>query len=546
MTTDTEPVRGTADVSMIEAPITWKAYLVCVSAAFGGVFFGYDIGWMSGVLGMPYVIQQYTGLRYDFDTAAPVDPSRPFVIPSPDKSLVTSILSLGTFLGAILAGDLADLWGRRITILLGCCIFCCGVILQIASAGELALMTVGRLVAGFGVGFESAVLVLYMAEVSPRKIRGAVVSAYQFSITIGLLVANCVVYATQERNDTGSYRIPIGVQFLWAVILGGALFLLPESPRYFVKKGDHQKAVESLSFLREQPADSEYVRVELAEIVANHEYESLVSPDAGYIQSWLACFKGPITKPNSNIRRTIVGAGIQGMQQLTGMNFIFYYGTTFFQQLGTISNPFLISLITTMVNVLSTPLAFWTIERFGRRPLLVYGGLGMCAMQYIIGAVGTAHPDNERAVKAMIAFICFQICFYATTWGPAAWVVVGEIFPLPIRSRGVAISTASCWVWNCVLAVITPYMTGDEKGAVDLGPKVFFFWGSLCLLGAVFAYVLVPEMKGLSLEQVDRMLAETSPRKSASWVPRTTFAQEMGHIGKAEVLHVEGGENRAV
>ncbi|KAK1148908.1 hypothetical protein N8T08_007580 [Aspergillus melleus] len=379
-------------------------------------------------------------------------------------------------------------------------------------------MTVGRLVAGLGVGFESAVIILYISEVSPKKIRGAVVSAYQFSITIGMLIANRMVYGSQDRDDTGSY---------------------PESARYFVKKGKLDDAAKSLSFIREQPVTSEYIRNELAEIVANHEYESLVSPEKGYINSWVVCFKGPITKPSSNIRRTLVGAGIQGMQQLSGMNFIFYYGTTFFQQLGTISDPFLISLVTTLVNVVCTPLAFWTIERFGRRPLLVYGGFSMFIMQYIIGAVGTAQPDNETAVRGMIAVICFQIFFYATTWGPAAWVVVGETFSLPIRFRGVAISTASCWFWNCVLAVIAPYMTGDEKGAVNLGPKVFFFWGALCFMGAVFAYFLVPEMKGLSLEQIDRMLEETNPRNSAQWAPTTTFTQESGLVGKSEVVHVE-------
>ncbi|WAO97325.1 MFS domain-containing protein [Fusarium falciforme] len=542
MATTAQSVRGTADLSKIEAPITWKAYLCCVSAAFGGIFFGYDIGWMGGVLGMPYFIQQYTGMEYDFNANAPVDGSRAFAITSSDKSLMTSILSLGTFLGALVAGDLADMVGRRITILMGCAIFSAGVVLQIASSGQLAVMTIGRLVAGLGVGFESAVIILYISEISPKKIRGAVVSAYQFCITIGLLLANCVVYGTQNLSNTASYRIPIGIQFLWAIILAGALFILPESPRYFVKKGKIQQAAESLAYIRGQPTSSEYIQDELAEIVANHEYESTVTPDNGYINSWLVCFKGPISKPSSNIRRTIVGAGIQGMQQLSGMNFIFYYGTTFFQQLGTISNPFLISLITTLVNVLSTPLAFWTIERFGRRPLLVYGGIGMFLMQYIIGAVGTAQPKNETAVKGMIAVICFQIFFFATTWGPAAWVVVGEVFSLPIRSRGVAISTASCWFWNCVLAVIAPYMTGDEKGAVNLGPKVFFFWGSLCLLGAMFSYFFIPEMKGLSLEQVDRMLEETSPRKSAKWVPTSTFAQEMGRTEKSATVHAEDNE----
>lgn len=297
-------------------------------------------------------------------------------------------------------------------------------------------------------------------------------------------------------------------------------------------KGNLEAAKKSLSFIRSQPPDSDYVRDELAEIVANYEYEAALMPKTSYVASWLVCFKGSIFDSKSNLRRTIVGAGIQGLQQMTGMNFIFYYGTTFFQQLGTIKDPFLISLITTLVNVFATPLAFWTVERFGRRPLFLYGGVGLFIMQYIIGAVGTALPDNEAAIRGMIAVICFQVFCFATTWGPGAWVVIGEIFPLPIRARGVAISTASCWFWNCVLAVISPYMTGDEKGAVDLGPKVFFFWGGICVLGTIFAYFLVPEMKGLSLEQIDHMLEDTTPRKSSKWVPRTTFAAEQGHAGK--------------
>ncbi|KAJ5626347.1 hypothetical protein N7510_002656 [Penicillium lagena] len=492
-----QAVRGTADLSKIEAPINKKAYLICVSAAFGGIFFGYDIGWMSGVLGMPYFIQQYTGMAYDWKTGTPID-ATDFVIPSSQKSLITCILSLGTFLGALIAGDLADAIGRRLTIIIGCAIFTVGVVLQIASTNQLALICMGRLVAGFGVGFESAVVIMYMSEVSPRKIRGAVVSAYQF----------CV--------------IPIGIQFAWALILASILIYLPESPRYFVKKGQIEKALKSLCFIRGQTEDSEYVQDELAEIVANLEYESQVIPYTGYVNSWLVCFKGPITKASSNVRRIIVGAGIQAMQQLTGMNFIFYFGTTFFQQLGTIQNPFLISLITTLVNVCATPLSFWTIEKFGRRPLLIYGGIAMFLMQFIIGAIGTAEPDNPAAVKAMIAVICFQIFCFATTWGPTAWVVVGEVFALPIRSRGIAISTASCWFWNCVLAVIAPYMTGT-----------------------VFAYFLVPEMKGHSLEQVDQMLEDVGPRKSAGWAPQSTFAAEMGHVSKPGSTHIETAERIA-
>lgn len=268
--------------------------------------------------------------------------------------------------------------------------------------------------------------------------------------------------------------------------------------------------------------------------MANHEYEMQVIPQTSWVGSWLQCFTGSLSKGNSNLRRTILGTGMQMMQQLTGINFIFYFGTTFFQQLGTISNPFLISLVTSLVNMLTTPISFYTIEKFGRRALLIWGATGMIIMQYIVAVVGVTagRPEaanNAPATKAMIAFICLNIAFFATTWGPAAWVIVGEAFPLPIRSRGVGISTASNWFWNCIIGVITPYMVGNGPGSADLGAKVFFIWGSLCGLSLIFAIFLVPEMKGLSLEQVDKMMEETTPYRSASWKPTTTFAAQMGH-----------------
>ncbi|GMF08871.1 unnamed protein product [[Candida] boidinii] len=132
-------------------------------------------------------------------------PSDEFVMASWQKSLITSILSAGTFFGAIIAGDLADFIGRRTTVIAGCGIFMIGVILQVASS-TVALLVVGRLIAGFGVGFVSAIIILYMSEIAPRKIRGAIVSGYQFCVTIGLMLASCVDYGTEHRNDSGSYH----------------------------------------------------------------------------------------------------------------------------------------------------------------------------------------------------------------------------------------------------------------------------------------------------------------------------------------------------
>ncbi|KFY74381.1 hypothetical protein V499_05580 [Pseudogymnoascus sp. VKM F-103] len=536
MADDAPALRGTFDTERIEAPVTVKAYLMCAFAAFGGIFFGYDTGWMGGVLGMPYFIRQHTGLEYPWDKypsmegAAYEQYKLDFHIPATNVSLMTSILSCGTFCGAIAAGDIADFIGRRMAIIAGCIIFSIGAVLQTAST-TLAVMVVGRLIAGVGVGFISAIIILYMSEIAPKNVRGALVSGYQFCITIGILLANCVVYATQQRDDTGSYRIPIGVQFLWAIILAVGLFLLPESPRYFVKKGRLVEAAAALASVRGQEVDSKYIEDELAEIVANYEYEQQAIPQTSYIGGWANCFKGSLSDGSSNLRRTILGILMQMMQQLTGINFIFYFGTIFFQSLGTIDNPFLISLITTLVNVLSTPLAFWIIERFGRRRILIIGASGMVAAQFIVGIIGVTagrlEAHNATAVKTMIAFICINISFFATTWGPGAWVVIGEVFPLPIRSRGVGLSTASNWFWNFLIGFITPYLVGTEKGQANLGAKVFFLWGALCCVSFTFAYFLVPETKGLSLEQVDKMLEETNPRSSNKWKPHSTFVAEM-------------------
>jgi MFS family permease len=178
------PVSGTTDVDRVEAPVTFRAYLIIAFAAFGGIFFGYDTGWMGGVLNMPYFIKQYTGAEYPDIVFPGLDAKDPkilayrkefFSVTPGDVSLVTSILSAGTFFGAIAAGDIADFIGRRTTIIIGCLIFTIGGILETASTG-LGVMCAGRVVAGLGVGFISAIVILYMSEIAPKKVRGAVVA----------------------------------------------------------------------------------------------------------------------------------------------------------------------------------------------------------------------------------------------------------------------------------------------------------------------------------------------------------------------------------
>jgi len=274
-------------------------------------------------------------------------------------------------------------------------------------------------------------------------------------------------------------------------------------------------------------------------------------PSTTWFGTWAACFSGSLRNPASNLRRTILGTSLQMMQQWTGVNVIFYYSTPFLTSTGAIDDPFLTSMIFTIVNVCSTPISFYTVERFGRRPLLIIGAFGMLICQFLVAIIGVTvgfnklvqvgvNPDgsallnaqNKGAVNAQVAFIAIFIFFFASTWGPGAWVLIGEIFPLPIRSRGVALSTASNWLWNTIIAVITPYMVDSDKG--NLRSSVFFVWGGLCTAAFVYAYFLVPETKGLTLEQVDQMFSETTPRKSPQWVPHSTYAQQHNLSDKVE------------
>jgi sugar porter (SP) family MFS transporter len=248
-----------------------------------------------------------------------------------------------------------------------------------------------------------------------------IVGSYQLAITIGLLLASIINNATHDRNDTGSYRIPIAVQFAWALILITGMLVLPETPRYLIKTGKTDRAAHSLARLRRLPEKDPSILDELAEIQANHEYELSLGK-----ATYRDCFRGNLLK------RLATGCLLQGLQQLTGINFIFYYGTQFFQNSG-FTNSFTISLITNCVNTASTFPGLYAIEKWGRRPVLFWGAVGMCISQFIVAIVGTTTTTqdslgniivlNLAAQKAAIAFICFYIFFFAASWGPIAWCV---------------------------------------------------------------------------------------------------------------------------
>jgi SP family sugar:H+ symporter-like MFS transporter len=483
-----------------EPGAAWPAILVGVFVAFGGVLFGYDTGTISGITAMNYWLKLFA------------DPENNYILTASQNSLIVSILSAGTFFGALSAAPVADFMGRRLGLMFAAgIVFNLGVILQCASTSR-PLFVAGRFFAGLGVGLVSAQIPMYQSETAPKWIRGTIVGCYQLAITIGLFLAAIVNNSTKNRDDTGSYRIPVAVQFAWSIVLVVGLFFLPETPRFLIKKDRRDKAVKSLSKLRRLPADHPAIEAELNEIEANHRYELSLGK-----ATYADCFRGTIGK------RTMTGCLLQALQQLTGVNFIFYYGTQYFKN-ANFQNPFIIQVITNSVNVASTFPGLYLVEKMGRRNLLLMGAIGMCVCQFIVASVGVSRPETEVASqRAAIAFVCIYIFFFASSWGPVAWVVTGELYPLKVRAKCLSMTTASNWLLNWAIAYATPYLVDPEHA--NLKSKVFYIWGSFCFVCIAFVYFMIYETKGLTLEEVDELYGiVSSARKSAKFVPAVKFA----------------------
>ncbi|KAK6463082.1 Hgt4 glucose and galactose sensor [Scheffersomyces coipomensis] len=466
-----------------------SAVIVGLVAAVGGFLYGYDTGLINDLLEMQYVYENFPSNHQSFS--------------SHERALITAILSLGTFVGALIAPLISDNYGRKFSIIISSgIIFNVGNILQIASSHVL-LLCIGRGVSGIAVGILSAIVPLYQAEASPKWVRGSVVFTYQWAITWGLLIASAVCQGTRKMLNSGSYRIPIGLQFLWALILYCGMLFLPESPRYYVQKNDIQKALDSLSKLRRLPPDDADLIEELVEIKANYDYELSYGKT-----TLLDCFRNGGGR-HKQILRMFTGIGVQVFQQCSGINFIFYYGVNFFSSTG-IKNSYIMSFITYLVNTIFTIPGIILVDTIGRRQLLFWGGLGMTASNFIIAITGVTISSRETASILSISFSCVFIAFFASSWGGCTWALCSDIYGISIRQKAISITTATNWIVNFVFAYITPYLIDTGKHTAAIGNKIFFIWGGCNFLGTMFVYFTVYETKGLKLEEIDFMYAHCS------------------------------------
>ncbi|KAI1503707.1 high affinity glucose transporter ght1 [Biscogniauxia marginata] len=480
-----------------------EALLLGAITSLGGFLFGYDTGQISALL-----------LFHDFiDRFAQEQPDGTKAWEPIIKSLLVSLMSIGTLLGALSGAYTADWWGRRKSLSFGVVIFIIGNTIQITAMRSWVHMTVGRFVAGLGVGNLSVGVPMFQSECSPREIRGAVVASYQLMITIGILVANIINYGVRTIEYTdASWRIVIGLGIFFSLPLGLGILAVPESPRWLAGRGDWDSARLSIARLRgmKDNLNSPLVETDYDEMHAIIEKESRAG-----VGTWLECFTSSAQVPKI-LYRTLMGLFIQALQQLSGVNYFFYFGATIFQSAG-IDDPIQTQLILGAVNVAMTFYGLYVVERYGRRWPLFLGAIWQAAWLLVFATVGTALPPetNKTSGILMIVSACMYIASFAGTWGPMAWVVIGEIFPLRTRAKQASLATAGNWLGNFLISFLTPIADSGISYAYG-----YVFVGTN-IIAALVVWFFVYESRALSLENVDLMYSDPKikPWSSSKWTP---------------------------
>ncbi|KAJ1916874.1 hypothetical protein H4219_003529 [Mycoemilia scoparia] len=464
-------------------------YMVAGVASMGGFLFGYDQGNMSEILQMKRFLSYFN----EPDTL--------------QQSIITSMLTLGCFLGALLAAPLADRISRKYTIVAACVVFIIGSALQTGSINQ-GMLIASRIIAGLGVGILSMIVPLFQSEIAPPEIRGRLVTLQQFAITIGIMVAFWIGYGSSKIDGTASFRLPLGIQIVPGLILLVSILFMPFSPRWLVDKDREDEALVVLAKLRAGgDTEAPHVLEEFNQIRELARKEKEISA-----RSYLDLFRGNVR------RRVLLGIGIQMLQQLTGINVVMYYAPKIFKQTGLTgdSAPLLAQGLNGCLNVLCTIPAILYIDRLGRRMTMIAGAAGMAISYLIIGVVMGTHGtpkedgadmsmvfDNKAASKATIAFVYIFVASFACSWGPIGWIYPSEIFPMRVRAKGNSLTTAANWLFNFGVAQIAPIVMHK----ITWGLYIIF--ACLNLLALVCAFLFYPETKGVQLEDMDKVFSQS-------------------------------------
>ncbi len=437
--------------------------------ALGGLLFGYDTGVISGAI---------LFIKEDFDLS-------PFM----EGAIVSSLL-LGAMLGAGLAGPLSDRLGRRKLIIAAGVIFAAGAILA-AAAPSVGVLLAARFLLGIAVGCAALVVPLYLSEIAPTEIRGAISSLNQLMIVGGILAAFLVnaVLASSE-----AWRVMLGLAVVPSVLLLVGMIWMPETPRFLVHAGEEDEAREVLDDVRSDGREQQERELdEIREVEREEQGGGLRELGAAWVRPAL-----------------LIAIGLAIFQQLIGINTIIYYAPTTLTNVGySDQSAIYANIVIGVLNVGMTVLAIRLVDRVGRKPLLLAGLAGMVASLLVLGLSLSimSEPNSPGDPAAIITLICLGtfIASFAATWGPVVWVMLPEILPLSVR--GAALGVAICLHWFANFAVSQTFPLALDAW----GPgTVFLVYAVIGMIAAAFVARFVTETKGRSLEQIESDLQDAT------------------------------------
>ncbi|KAE8152292.1 general substrate transporter [Aspergillus avenaceus] len=459
----------------------WYQFLVGVFASLGSFLYGYDLGVIAEVIASG-----------SFKSKFEAD--------STETGLVVSLFTAGAFAGAAFAGPTGDWIGRRLTISVGCVIFCLGGGLQ-TGARTVHYLYSGRFLAGLGVGFLTMIIPLYQAEICHPDIRGRVTSLQQFMLGVGSLCAAWISYGTyigfSDTNDA-QWQVPLGLQVAPAVFLGLLIMFFPESPRWLMDKGKNAEGLTTLAKLHAHGDENDpWVRAEYNQI-----QESIVFQRENEAKSYLELFTS-----RSSFRRLFLCCALQAGGQMTGVSAIQYYSVDIYKQIGIAGDETLrYQAINSIIALVAQFLCMMFIDRFGRRPSLIFGNLGNC-LTFIIATILLARfPPEVNNSGAHWGFIIMTWLYnfsFSCTCGPLSWIIPAEVFDTRTRAKGVSIATMTAYAFNTMIGQVTPLALDN------VGYKYYLLFVICNFTNAVFFWLLLPETKKLPLEEMNYLFSNS-------------------------------------
>ncbi len=436
--------------------------LVSIVAAIGGLLFGYDTAVISGAIGF---MQQ----KFDLDPVM--------------TGWAVSCLMVGCIIGAGFAGALSDRFGRKRMLIIAALLFSIG---SVGSAipDNISQFVVARIVGGIGIGVSSTLVPLYIAEIAPAQYRGRLVSLNQLAIVIGI---SAIYFVNRAVASVGGTAWDISTGWRWMFGLGIApglifmvlLMLVPESPRWLEKQGKGSLALRIL----ERINGHRHAQLELEDI-----RDSLKNETGSMRQLFQGKYRMAL----------LVGVVLAILQQVTGINAIMYYAPEIFKQTGAGTDASLTqTIIVGAVNLVFTLVSLWLIDRVGRKVLLL---IGAALMTVSLLVVGYAFHTGNTAGPLVLVFVLLFVAAFAVSFGPIVWLIIAEIFPTRIRGRATAIASVALWAADYLVSQTFPVLLSGVGSAVT-----FWIFAIMSALAFVFTLGLVPETKGRTLEDIERM-----------------------------------------